>query len=425
MSERPDGGPVLTIHRSAHVIGGNCIELSYAGHRVLLDAGSPLASDTSADSEVPPTLNPDQPVDAVIVSHPHQDHYGLLYALPASWPVWCGVPTETLMRMTAAVQRRALQQTFNNYANRIPFDVGPFRITPFLTDHSAYDAHMLQIDVGGRRVLYSGDFRRSGRKRSLLNTAVVSPPQPVDVLLMEGTTLGRPGPYPDETDLEDQFVTLFKSAPGRVFVSWSAQNIDRTVTLYRACKRAGRTLVIDVYTADVLDRLTAGVCSHLPRIGFPHLCVVVTRRIARMYADPNRMNRPDFLHSCCRSGRAFSATKLTPGDGDVIMLRPSLFQDYLSKGLTLRSSDTWVFSMWEGYLEQPCHQDVLKRFMDAGAAFTTIHTSGHASPDVLKTFAAGIDARHLVPIHSFDWDKHLDDFANVRRLSDGEPFAIA
>lgn len=34
-------------------------------------------------------------------------------------------------------------------------------------------------------------------------------------------------------------------------MTWSAQNIDRTVTSYRACKRADRTLVLDLYTIDV------------------------------------------------------------------------------------------------------------------------------------------------------------------------------
>ena len=143
-----------------------------------------------------------------------------------------------------------------------------------------------------------------------------------------------------------------------------------------------------------------------------------------MYRNPDRMNRPDFLQSCRKSGCAFSAAKLTSGNNDVIMLRPLLLPDYLNKGVTLSSSDTWVFSMWAGYLEQSDYQRVRKLFSDVGASFKTMHTSGHASPEVLKQFAARIDARCLVPVHSFDWDNHLDEFANVMRLSDGERFEI-
>ena len=36
-------------------------------------------------------------------------------------------------------------------------------------------------------------------------------------------------------DLEADFEALFRETKGRLFVAWSAQNVDRTVTLYRAC----------------------------------------------------------------------------------------------------------------------------------------------------------------------------------------------
>jgi len=34
--------PRFIVHQSAHQIGGNCIEIAYQGHRLILDAGSPL-----------------------------------------------------------------------------------------------------------------------------------------------------------------------------------------------------------------------------------------------------------------------------------------------------------------------------------------------------------------------------------------------
>jgi ribonuclease J len=84
---------------------------------------------------------------------------------------------------------------------------------------------------------------------------MANPPRDIDVLLMEGTNLGSDKPTVREDDLEADFVSLFTDTPGRVFVAWSAQNIDRTVILYRAAKKAGRTLVVDLYTAEVLELL--------------------------------------------------------------------------------------------------------------------------------------------------------------------------
>ena len=416
--------PVLVVHRSADEIGGNCIEITFEGHRILLDAGSPLDAPSTDANPVPVSLDTTRPVDAVIVSHPHQDHYGLLRGLPESWPVWCGAPTESLMRLTAALTGDSVPQIVHSYISFSPFAVGPFRIRPLLTDHSAFDAHMILVEVGGKSVLYSGDFRRTGRKYALVDRMLKSPPRDVDVLLLEGTTLGRSGGFPTEVDLEARFISLFRDIPGRVFVTWSAQNIDRTVTIYRACKQAGRTLVLDLYAVDVLERLGEHYDS-LPRLGWPRLRAVVTAGVKRLYENPKRMNKPAFIERCCQSGHAFSAAKIESGPrSNVIMLRPSLLRDYESKGLTLTKDDAWVFSMWSGYLDQPEFRSVQSRFDEVGARFENVHTSGHASQMDLKQFAASIGARHLIPIHSFDWDQHVDDFANVKRLRDGEPFEI-
>lgn len=43
-----------------------------------------------------------------------------------------------------------------------PIDIGVFKITPYLVDHSAYDAYSLLIEAEGKRLLYSGDFRAHG-----------------------------------------------------------------------------------------------------------------------------------------------------------------------------------------------------------------------------------------------------------------------
>ena len=117
------------------------------------------------------------------------------------------------------------------------------------------------------------------------------------------------------------------------------------------------------------------------------------------------------------------AAKLTGARDSVVMLRPSLLRDFTQKGMIIEPGDAWVFSMWSGYLETQ-YEDVMRSFDSAGATFTKIHTSGHASRDDLEEFARQITARHLVPIHSFTWDEHLDRFSNVRRLRDGEPFVV-
>ncbi len=284
---------------------------------------------------------------------------------------------------------------------------------------------MVLVQVAGRKILYSGDFRRTGRKSVLVDRMLASPPSNVDVLLLEGTTLGREESFPTESDLENQFIDFFRETKGRVFITFSAQNIDRLVTIYRACKQSRRSLVVDLYTIDVLEQLGRFTRS-LPQLGWPNLWAVVTSRIKWLYDQADRLNRPAFVDHCCESRRAFGAANIENGPHqNVIMLRPSLFHDYVKKGIVLTRNDAWVFSMWSGYLEKPEYQDLRSAFEKAGAGVTTIPTSGHASRGDLQTFAAHISAKCKVPIHSFDWNQYTTHFDGVRRLQDGESLEIA
>jgi ribonuclease J len=241
---------------------------------VLLDVGRPLDAPPDARQLLPRSLDTTRSVDAVLVSHPHQDHYGLLEEVPAEWPVHCGEPTARLISLTGALFGKQLPHRFVPWRSGLKFQVGAFTITPTLIDHSAFDAHMLLIEAHGKRILYSGDFRVHGRKSALTRRLMDNPPGEIDVLLMEGTNLGSDKPCITESNLEDAFVDLFRNTRGRVFVAWSAQNVDRTVTLYRASLKTGRTLVVDLYTAEVMEALAD--FGKLPRPGWKNLKVVIT-----------------------------------------------------------------------------------------------------------------------------------------------------
>ena len=79
--------------------------------------------------------------------------------------------------------------------------MGGFRITPFLNDHSAFDAYSLLIEADGRRLFYTGDIRGHGRKAAMFEELLDEPPSDVDALLMEGTHIRR-DPGHDDADLE-------------------------------------------------------------------------------------------------------------------------------------------------------------------------------------------------------------------------------
>jgi ribonuclease J len=282
---RNAAGLRVCVHRGTQQIGGTCVELESQGARLLLDPGLPLDADPTVDDttgllpDVAGLRSSDAGLLGVVVSHGHADHWGLVSHAHPALPIAMGAATRRIMRAAAPfVPNPAAFATDGDdpyvLADRIPLHIGPFTVTPFLVDHSAYDAYALLIEAGGRRLFYSGDIRAHGRKAALFERLVSHPPRPIHAMLMEGSSLGRLRPdqhFPTEKAIEQRLVDSFK-APGFVGVCASAQNIDRMVSIYRAGKRTGRTLVLDLYALEVL---AATGNPRIPAAGWPNTAVYV------------------------------------------------------------------------------------------------------------------------------------------------------
>lgn len=134
-------------------------------------------------------------------------------------------------------------------------------VTPFL------------VEAKGKRLLYTSDFRAHGRKRQTLDDLTRHEAPKVDALLLEGTMLGREAKeLITEEQLERKAIDFMHRCPKAVLVCQSGQNIDRLVSFYCAAVQSDRLFVVDVYIANVLDKL----CAARPRCGFP-----ARRRISR------------------------------------------------------------------------------------------------------------------------------------------------
>src|SRR6185295_5664091 len=187
-------------------------------------------------------------------SHGHQDHWGLIDQVAKNVPVYIGEAAHGILKEAAFFSAGVRLDPAGFLRHRESFVLGPFTITPFLNDHSAFDTYSVLIEADGRRLFYSADFQAHGRKAGIFEEFVRKPPTGVDVLLMEGTNLrpeGDPKSGKTEQEIEKDLIHTCKATSGIVLAMYSAQNIDRLVTMFRACLQSGRHLVLDLYGASI------------------------------------------------------------------------------------------------------------------------------------------------------------------------------
>jgi ribonuclease J len=136
-----------------------------------------------------------------------------------------------------------------------------------------------------------------------------------------------------------------------------------------------------------------------------------------------RTGREAFVEGMVPYGISAAKLAVTP-ERWVVMVRPSLIRDYGPNGIAPNSDDAWCWSMWRGYLENEDGALVSKWFEAGGSRAAHIHTSGHASPADLRSFAHAMNATQFVPIHGVAWDGDTIGFPSIRRLADGEPMLV-
>ncbi len=383
-SPRPTPRPVLRyqILRGKDKIGENLIEISYGETRILVELGKALDGGEELSELEKAVLH--EKYDAVVVSHYHADHAGLIEE-KQDCPIYIGAGARRMIEAMDEYRGRSLPKNIRAYRSGRAYHVGKIWFIPYLCDHSAFDSYMLLFEAGGRSILYTGDFRFHGRKsgEELLSRL----PKKVDTLISEGTNLGSGKPCFSERDLENRAVELFKFTEKPVFVLQSASNLDRIVSFYRAAKRCGRIFYEDLYTA----LLASAAGGKIPRPDVFGDVFAFTPR-------PVRGKRKDMFFEFAQKR---GASQIAKGKPFVMLVRPSML-GYLKKlaEKTDLAGALLIYSMWSGYREHDDVKNFLEEVRAMGLEEHTLHTSGHASISDIERLKACVEAEEYVTVHT-------------------------
>jgi ribonuclease J len=427
----------ITIHRGAEEIGGNCIELQSGESRILLDYGAPLPKiDPATNKNVYPTpgeiiikipgLYNDgtRPLDGVIISHNHGDHYGGLQPAPIdpAVPVWMTAAMEELISITGKMPRDTwtLKASVKHYRRGESFTAGVFKLTPYLMDHSAPEAFAFLVEAEGKRLLYTGDYRKHGNKPAF-ERFLDEDIGPIDLLITEGTQAGVIS-GPTQRQVMADVERLVKGRDGAVYVMCSGQDMDMITSLSKLAKSHGRFLAIDGYIALAAETLRDKVALpdgrklDLPNLGEDHVKIVdapATLKINGLpeyagFAARMEKNRVDWGWVNANHKRLIVAVR-------------TYSQFWLERYVRDFTGAVLVYSMWNGYRVEESYHDTLQFFKGRGLPEFPIHASGHAYFSAIMELVENKKPKLILPVHTerpenFVWAFGRD---RVRTLKNG------
>lgn len=380
----------VIVHRGSHQIGGCCTEISTDTSRILIDFGSELEG--SAELHINGVTGGNSCCNAVLFSHYHGDHIGLMESINADIPLYIGDLSLSILK-----QQNIRQKAFDeNVVNRIetykaasPLVFGDITVTPFMVDHSAFDSHMFLIEADGKKILHTGDFRSHGFRGKGLAPTLGKYIGNVDVLICEGTTISRNKEIPmTESELAFKAEEILRKNK-YVFVACASTNIDRIAAFCSAVPR-GKYCVCDVYQKLILDIIKEKSGKYSSLYNFPKMLTY----------------SPSLDDKMCQRGFCMF---IRPGN----YLSTKLLEKYKDKDPLI------VYSMWHGYLDQ----NVKLQNALGGFRLTELHTSGHADSDTIDRVISITNPKMIIPIHT-DAPEVFDKSSVVRVVNDGEIISV-
>jgi ribonuclease J len=396
----------ICIYRGTNEIGGNSVELATEKTRILMDVGTPLSSmEENLPLENYKTkccglyANEFPDIDAIFITHNHPEHYGLLPLINPKIPVYM---SKTLHDILIKIQP-LLPGDFNishlNIHEISPNErvkIGDLTITARLVDH-APAAYAYEITEGKKRVVYTGDIRfhsnQSWKSWKLADTSNAP-----DYLIMEGTRLSRTEQHEKHPTEESVYMAIsdtLRNSNKLAWISLSSQNLDRLVSVIRACNASGRTFVIDPYTAALFDLFhdSFATVPNADMLSCVRIYYGMNEHIANKMKNANLF----FTHA----DKKITKTEIAKNPDRYVIKYNWALADWLdAHGL---SDYDFIYSMWHGYLSRQKTWDKHKNHL------IEIHTSGHADVSDLQEFVKRISPKAIIPIHT----ECKNDFENV------------
>ena len=383
-------------------IGRNMTSFEFDGRILIVDCGVlfPDMDQPGVDLILPDftsLLDRLDDIEAIVLTHGHEDHIGAVPYLLAHKPDIPLVGSQfTLALIEAKLRERKIKPYTLAVREGDSERLGPFECSFLAVNHSIPDALAVAVRTDAGVVLHTGDFKMDqlpldDRHTDLAGFARLGE-QGVDLLLSDSTNAEIPGFVTSEREIRPVLDGIFRSAAGRIIVASFASHVhrvqqvlDAAVEHHRKVAFIGRSMVRNMGIARDLGllRIPGGALVSMDeatRLPDEEVVYMSTGSQGEPMSALGRMASGDHRHITVEAGdTVVLASSLVPGNETAVY---GVINRLSRKGATV------------------IHKDVAK-----------VHVSGHAPAGELLYVLNVVKPSNFMPVHG-EW-RHLRAHARL------------
>ena len=421
----------LTFYGGVGEIGGNKILLRDGSTSIFLDFGKNFTRERQFYDE--PYLSPreekhliylgmlpeiqglyekdeaEPSVDAIVLSHPHADHWDYIRYVKDSVPIFCGETAKTMIiaRELAGGGQRAeykvasltssrgeeVFKDFRTFRSGDLLHIGSVELEPIHVDHSVPGAYGFIIYTSNGVIAYTGDFRLHGPRADMSLEFIARAKQVhPDILVTEATNIVD-AKIMSEREVEEKVTQIVSNTARLSLAGFYLNDMDRLMTFWHAAKANGRQLAMSTKQAWMVHNLHSDVHLNLFTLEDPGV-LIFQREKKRLYEWEKVLweHYPDKVVD----------SYYVNAHQDKLLLAASFLDMNEMVEVQPEPGSIYILSQSEPFNEEmEIDYDKLLNWLEiCGLPLYQVHASGHINPDELKWAISEINPRKVYVVHT-------------------------